>query len=78
MKEENWFKFKEEVLKLVIVEGDVETMWSKLCDDIKNTVEKCFPEREKIIKYKFEMSRGLLKSKNKKKYIITAIQKRPN
>ena len=66
MKECNWSTFATEVSKLKIRGIDINEKWNNLTSDIKMSVVKSFPERESKIKYKFTMSQGLLKSKNKK------------
>ena len=70
MKECNWSTFATEVSKLKIRGIDINEKWNNLTSDIKMSVEKSFPERESKIKYKFTMSQGLLKSKNKKNKLL--------
>jgi len=70
MKEQNWQKFKEEVTKLRINGNNIDEKWSNLCSDIKSAVDKSFPIIWSKKKYEFDMSRGLLKSKNKKNKLL--------
>ncbi len=70
MTERNWSKFKCEVENIVIRGTDLDDKWSNLSNDIKKAVEKSFPEKERKDKYHFNMSQGLLKSKNKKNKLL--------
>ena len=70
MKESNWSTFAAELSKLTIRGIDINGKWNNLTSDIKNIVSKSFPEKESKIKYKFTMSQGLLKSKNKKNKLL--------
>ncbi len=78
MKESNWQTFSVEIAKLKIRGISINEKWNNISNDVKKAVEKSFPEKTSNIKYTFQMSRGLLKSKNKKKQITTSIQKRYN
>ncbi len=67
MKEANWLDFSEQ-LKSVRIRGQcINSKWSNLCLDIKSVIENSFPIKNSKREYKFTMSQGLLKSKNKKK-----------
>jgi hypothetical protein len=70
MTERNWSKFKSEVENIVIRGNQIDDKWSNLSNDIKEAVEKSFPEKERKDKYHFNMSQGLLKSKNKKNKLL--------
>ncbi len=67
MKEKNWQTFAVEVSKLKVHGMTINEKWNNISRDVKNAVERAFPEKSSNIKYTFHMSRGLLKSKNKKK-----------
>jgi len=70
MKESNWLVFSNEVKKLTIKGGSINEKWSNLCSDIKQIVEKSFPEKLSNKMYTFSMTQGLLKSKNKKNRLL--------
>ena len=67
MKESNWLTFANKVRELKIRGDTVDNKWTNLTNDVKNAVMNSFPEKEGKHEYKFTMSQGLLKSKNKKK-----------
>jgi hypothetical protein len=67
MKETNWSTFSNSVRELTITGESIDDKWSNLCENIKNIVNSSFPEKVSNHQYKFSMSQGLLKSKNKKK-----------
>ncbi len=66
MKEQNWIKFGIEIRNIIVHGGNTEEKWENLCSDLRKTIEKCFPERKSKQEYKFSMSPGLLKSRDKK------------
>ena len=70
MKEGNWNTFANELTQLSIRGTSIDQKWTNLSDDIKKIVEKAFPEKKSNIKYKFQMTQGLLKSKNKKNKLL--------
>jgi hypothetical protein len=70
MKESNWRVFSNEVSKLVIRGESIDEKWTTLCTDIKKIVEISFPEKQSRSCYKFVMSQGLIKSKNKKNKLL--------
>ena len=70
MSERNWALFSAAVSGLKIRGDNVNEKWSHLCTDIKTIVSKCFPEKISKHKYKFSMSQGLLKSRNKKNKLL--------
>ena len=70
MKEGNWNIFSNELTLLTIKGITIDQKWTNLSDDIKKIVEKAFPEKKSNIKYKFQMTQGLLKSKNKKNKLL--------
>ena len=71
MKEPNWRTFSEEIDKIVIRGPNTDDKWTNVTSDIKAAVIKAFPEKESKIKYKFSMSQGMLKSKNKKNKLLS-------
>jgi len=71
MKEKNWQTFSVEIAKLKIRGSTINEKWSNLSDNVKIAVERSFPEKTSNIKYTFHMSRGLLKSKNKKNKLLS-------
>ncbi len=70
MKEHNWLLFKNELHKISIEGENIEQKWYKFMQDIKLTVETCFPIRSTTKKYLFSMSRGLLKCRDKKNSLL--------
>jgi len=70
MKEENWLKFGLEIRKITIRGNTCEQKWENLSMDLKNTINKCFPEKKVKREYKFTMSVGLLKSRDKKNELL--------
>ena len=66
MKEKNWLGFKRDLINIEIIDNSIELKWSKLLDDIKMIVDKNFPKRKSKHLHTFVMSRGLLKSRDKK------------
>lgn len=69
MQEHNWIEFNHLVHNLTVEEGELEQKWSTLLDDIQKIVEKSFPLKQSKHKH-FVMSRGLLKSRNKKNKLL--------
>jgi hypothetical protein len=53
----------------------IDEKWSNLTYDIHKIVTKSFPEKTSTKNYKFEMSRGLMKSKNKKNKLLTQVKR---
>jgi len=70
MKECNWQKFKNEIEKISVRGRETEDKWNNLIDDIRIAVNLSFPIKERNQQYKFTMSQGLLKSKNKKNRLL--------
>jgi len=70
MKEPNWNNFTNEIEKITIRGTNINEKWTNLTDDVKKAVEVSFPEKESKNNYNFCMSRGLLKSKNKKNKLL--------
>jgi len=70
MKEHNWSKFANAVELLRIRGDNINDKWSNLTNDIKITIENSFPEKVSNKNYKFSMSRGLQRSKNKKNKLL--------
>jgi len=70
MKEQNWIKFGIEIRNIIIHGENTEEKWENLCSDLRKTIEKCFPERKSKQDYKFSMSPGLLKSRDKKNELL--------
>ncbi len=75
MKESNWNTFKMRAHQLVIRGTNVNEKWSNLTYDIHNIVIEAFPEKESSKRYCFEISRGLLKSKNKKNKLLRQVKR---
>jgi hypothetical protein len=65
MRDSNWNMFSDEISRLTIRGTSINEKWSNLTNDIKIAVNKAFPEKHSSMRYKFYMSRGLLRSKNK-------------
>ena len=70
MNEHNWNKFSQNLNGISIRGTDINEKWSFLCADIKTSVERSFPEKQSNLKYKFNMTQGLLKSKRKKNELL--------
>jgi len=70
MKDRNWQTFSNEIAKLTVYGTTINEKWNNISSDVKKAVEKAFPEKTSNIKYMFNMSRGLLKSKNKKNKLL--------
>jgi hypothetical protein len=70
MKERNWIKFKEKTSSLIIRGDNTNEKWNNLSTDIQRIVRECFPEKQNRREYKFTMSQGMLKSKNKKNRLL--------
>ncbi len=70
MRDRNWANFSSEVSKLSIRGATIDDKWNNLTQDIKTAVNQSFPEKFSSTKFKFFMSRGLLKSKNKKNKLL--------
>jgi len=70
MKEKNWLNFNKELPKIKIRGTTINENWSNLCDDIKALIERVFPLKTSKKEFKFTMSQGLLKSKNKKNKLL--------
>ena len=70
MRDENWTKFGIEIDRISITGNNINEKWSKLLTDIKVAVENSFPIKYSKVKYKFEMSAGLLRSKHKKNKLL--------
>ena len=66
MKDKNWQQFGLELRQITICGDTTKTKWENLCQDMKKKIEICFPERKYNREYKFTMSKGLLKSRDKK------------
>jgi hypothetical protein len=67
MSEHNWDLFSDKIKETNIRGLDINEKWSNLCNDVKLIINESFPEKLRNVNYKFTMSQGLLKSKNKKK-----------
>jgi hypothetical protein len=70
MKEDNWLCFKQGLNTITNKESDSNTQWQRLVDDIKMVVDTSFPYKTIKQKYVFNMSQGLLKSKDKKNKLL--------
>jgi len=70
MSERNWSNFSTQVTGLSIRGNNINEKWSTLCHDIKSIVDTSFPEKMSKNNYKFNMSQGLLKSRNRKNKLL--------
>jgi len=70
MKESNWNTFHQKISIISIRGSNLNSKWSNLLYDIKQSITTSFPEKESKIKYTFSMSQGLLKSKHKKNKLL--------
>ena len=70
MKENNWLQFGSLLREISIKGRTTEEKWENLCNNIKETVENCFPIRKNTIEHKFVMSSGLLKSRDRKNLLL--------
>ncbi len=70
MSEQNWQKFSQKISEIVLDGTTTDEKWEKLSNDIKKAVESSFPLKTTSKAYKFSMSQGLLKSKNKKNKLL--------
>jgi hypothetical protein len=70
MSEKNWGTFAQKIMEINITGETINDKWTNLCDAIKSTIEISFPEKTSKYKYKFTMSQGLLKAKNKKNRLL--------
>lgn len=70
MKELNWLHFKNGVHNLVPNGNSLDEKWANLSEEIKKLIEISFPSRSSKRNYKFQMSRGLMKSRDKKNRLL--------
>ena len=70
MKESNWQTFKTEINRIELRGRETNEKWENLLSDIKIVVNLSFPEKQRTTHYKFTMSQGLIKSKNKKNKLL--------
>ena len=70
MKEINWLLFKDKIYNMVITGNTLEEKWDNISDSIKSAVETSFPQKVAKHEYKFTMSRGLMKSRDKKNSLL--------
>jgi len=70
MREENWIKFRAEMDRITISGTNINEKWTNLLTDVKIAVENSFTIKTSKVKYKFEMSSGLTRSKNKKNKLL--------
>jgi len=76
MKESNWIKFGLGLRRIAIEGNSNEKKWEYLCNEIKTTIEECFPEKTSLRNHKFSMSVGLLKSRDKKNDLLKKYKQR--
>jgi len=70
LKEHDFAQFNHRLYNDVVIEGDnIELKWLNLQKSIHTLVEECFPIKSCTKKYVFNMSRGLMKSRDKKNKI---------
>ena len=65
MKELNWQIFKNELHKTTVHGDGIQDKWNNFLGTIKEIVEVSFPQKSTKQVYFFEMSQGLLKSRDK-------------
>ena len=70
MKENNWTLFKHGIFNLKIRGQGIEEKWKLFLEDVKKTVESSFPKKTSKQKYFFKMSKGLMKSRDKKNDLL--------
>jgi hypothetical protein len=70
MKEGNWLTFKNEIHNLKITGDSINIKWDNLSLAVKEAVEASFPLRKASHIYKFNMSRALLRSRDKKNKLL--------
>ena len=70
MNERNWDVFSREINRIQITGETTNDKWKNLCTNIKTAVSTSFPEKTSKNRYDFNMSQGLLKSKNKKNRLL--------
>jgi hypothetical protein len=70
MKEVNWLSFKNGVHNLEPVGNCINEKWENLSYEIKNIIEQSFPVKSSRHEYHFHMSRGLMKSRDKKNKLL--------
>ena len=66
MKEENWQKFNISLRSIETRGTNTMEKWTHLSENIKKTIECCFPLKTTKKNYTFTMRIGLLKSREKK------------
>ncbi len=70
MKEKNWQMFNQEI-KTITIEGvENEEKWQRLSDKLRDKIDLCFPWKMSKKEYKFTMSSGLMKSRDKKNALL--------
>ena len=70
MKEINWLLFKDKIHNMVIAGDSTEDKWNDISNKIKLAVEASFPLKTAKHEHKFTMSRGLMKSRDKKNRLL--------
>jgi ribosomal protein L30/L7E len=70
MKEINWLLFKGKMFDTVIAGSSIEEKWNNISANVKMAIETSFPEQTSRHEYKFSMSRGLMKSRDKKNKLL--------
>jgi hypothetical protein len=75
MKEENWQKFNISLRSIETRGTNTMEKWTHLSENIKKTIECCFPLKTTKKNYTFTMSIGLLKSRDKKNTLLQKFKK---
>jgi hypothetical protein len=66
MKDDNWLCFKQGLNTIEIGDGNINTEWQNLMNNISNIVNFSFPLKEVKHKFIFNMSPSLLRCRDKK------------
>ncbi len=70
MKDVNWLLFKNGLHNLVPEGNNINTKWESVSNQIKNIITESFPLKNSKHEYKFNMSRALMKSRDKKNKLL--------
>ena len=70
MKDINWLLFKNGIHNLEIDNASINNKWDSLSQKIKEVVEQSFPLKMSRHEYHFSMSKGLIKSRDKKNKLL--------
>jgi hypothetical protein len=75
MKEINWLMFKNGVHNMTPIGNTVEERWENTSAQIRQIVVDSFPMKTSKAEYKFSMSQGLLKSRDRKNKLLRDYKK---